>query len=414
MRLLPYIDNQDIILRDICESKLKEKYENYIELQDRLNNELEIIHMTNIEGMILCLNKVFTKLHINESQVMTNSFLSNSLVAYLCGITNINPITFNLNDYFLHVYDKCRKDFCFNVNSNLGDRIIKELENCEAIYKIVHAKDFFITNSKTILCTRPCTYIVIPTINDYDNEDYEDLIHKIENNDYREIDGYYIVLELIGDNNLNDLCEISAITNKDPKYIEMNDVDVLNYFNTEDYNYIFENLPLYKEDYIDIANILKPKTFNDLVKLFSIVRGEGVWDNNAEVILKNKIIELDYLPMNRDELFDVLTSNYPISRFAVFKMIKNLGYGRGIIYPSRFEILIKKGKIQKWFIDFCNKIIYLVPKQSMIRRALIMWKLIWYKIHYNDEYNAMYKKNHAHHFKSCNSQKFILKEVNTK
>ena len=53
MRLLPYIDNQDIILREICESKLKEKYENYIELQDRLNNELEIIHMTNIEGMIL-------------------------------------------------------------------------------------------------------------------------------------------------------------------------------------------------------------------------------------------------------------------------------------------------------------------------------------------------------------------------
>ena len=365
MRLLPYIDNQDIILREICESKLKEKYENYIELQDRLNNELEIIHMANIEGMILCLNKAFTKLHINESQVMYEGLFGNSLVAYLCGITNINPITFNLNDYFLHVYDECRKYFSFSVNSNLRDRIIKELENC----------------------------------NDYDSEDYDDLIYKIENTDCDEIDGYYIILYLFGNKNLDDLCEISAITNKDPEHIEMNDVDVLNYFNTEDYNYIFENLPLYKEDYIDIANILKPKTFNDLVKLFSIVYGEGVWDNNAEVIIKNKIIELDYLPMNRDELFDVLTSNYPISRFAVFKMIKNLGYGRGIIYPSRFEILIKKGKIQKWFIDFCNKIIYLVPKQSMIRRALIMWKLIWYKIHYNDEYNAMYKKNHAHHFK---------------
>ena len=397
MRLLPYIDNQDIILREICESKLKEKYENYIELQDRLNNELEIIHMANIEGMILCLNKAFTKLHINESQVMYEGLFGNSLVAYLCGITNINPITFNLNDYFLHVYDECRKYFSFSVNSNLRDRIIKELENCEAIYKIVQAKTSFRHSGK--LLPHPCTYIVIPTINDYDSEDYDDLIYKIENTDCDEIDGYYIILYLFGNKNLDDLCEISAITNKDPEHIEMNDVDVLNYFNTEDYNYIFENLPLYKEDYIDIANILKPKTFNDLVKLFSIVYGEGVWDNNAEVIIKNKIIELDYLPMNRDELFDVLTSNYPISRFAVFKMIKNLGYGRGIIYPSRFEILIKKGKIQKWFIDFCNKIIYLVPKQSMIRRALIMWKLIWYKIHYNDEYNAMYKKNHAHHFK---------------
>lgn len=400
MRLLPYIDNQDIILREICESKLKEKYENYIELQDRLNNELEIIHMANIEGMILCLNKVFTKLHINENQVMYRGRFGNSLVAYLCGITNINPITFNLNDYFLHVYDKCRKHFSFSVNSNLRDRIIKELENCEVIYKIIQAKNLFITNSNTGLCPLPCTYIVIPTINDYDSEDYDNLIHKIDNTDYREIDGYYIVLQLYIDNNLNDLCEISAITNKDPKYIEMNDVDVLNYFNTEDYNYIFENLPLYKDHYIDIANILKPKTFNDLVKLFSIVCGEGVWDNNAEVILKNKIIELDYLPMNSDELFDVLTSNYPISKIEAFEMINNFGCRRGIIYPSRFEILIKKGKIQKWFIEFCNKIKYLMPKQIMIMNALMKWKLIWYKIHYNDEYNAMYKKNHAHHFKA--------------
>lgn len=129
--------------------------------------------------------------------------------------------------------------------------------------------------------------------------------------------------------------ELINTINSNLSELDIGNADILNYLATENYKEIFDNIPeLQFEFVIEVANATKPKTFNDLVKIISLSHGTDVWNNNAEVLIKEKSVNLQDVISNRDDLFDILLS-HGVGIEESYKIMENVRKGKGYIYKEQ-------------------------------------------------------------------------------
>ena len=144
---------------------------------------------------------------------------------------------------------------------------------------------------------------------------------------------------------------------------------------------------------VEISNKVKPKNFDDLVKITSLAHGTNAWNDNAESLMNNEASNLSEIVSNRDDLFDILV-NHNVSKNEAYEIMEDVRKGKGISKCSKYydyESLLKSG-IPEWLIDSCNKIKYLYPRAHAISYTLLAWKLIWFKIHYKKDYDKVISK----------------------
>lgn len=395
--MYPKIENQTEKLRELCENELKNKYENSDGLKERLNYEISIINKTNTEFIFLYLNKAFKDLDVKPYQTMPRGLIGNSLVAYLCNITNIDPVKFNLSEYAVFGTTNHYKepDVDINVASNeLRDNLYQKISSYDEVYKIA---DAMCKNNNGGLYKFLGGKFLIPQNDAYSKSDYDSIVNKINNNDCHDVKGLYR-LDLLLNNQILIFNELVNIIGINPESIDINNANVTEYLNNNDYKDIYKNVPEFDHDLVvEISNKVKPKNFDDLVKVTSMAHGTNAWKDNAETLINNGTSNLSEIVSNRDDLFDILV-NHNVSKNEAYEIMEDVRKGKGISKCSKYydyELLLKSG-IPEWLIDSCNKIKYLFPRAHAISYTLLAWKLIWFKIHYKKDYDRIisnyYKK----------------------
>lgn len=389
----PKTDNQEEVLKEICKKKINKVYGNERkDLEERLNYELNIIKKTDTTAIFILLNRAFTSLNIKSYKFGPRGLIGGSLVAYLCGFSNIDPVKYGLSQYVAFGIENNFKEPDININLNIEtgmrDKIINELESYDEIYKLIPARKKDLVGGFT---KHPGELFIVPKIEKFKEQDYELLISKLETTDSHDITEFY-KLDLLGLTSIKLLEELINTVNSNLSELDIDNADILNYLATENYKEVFDNIPELKYEFvIKVANATKPKTFNDLVKLISLTHGTDVWNNNAEILTKEKRANLQDVISNRDDLFDILVS-HGVSIEKSYEIMENVRKGKGYIYKGEYEELSKKYNLPEWFSDSCFKIYYLFPRAHAISYALIAWKLIWFKIHKTKEFNNIIEK----------------------
>lgn len=90
----PTIDNSEAKIKEICFSKAHELYGDVLPkiVEDRINDELNGIIKNEYSSLIMSFFEIVKKTHDNGYLVSTRSGAGSSLVLFLLGITNINPL----------------------------------------------------------------------------------------------------------------------------------------------------------------------------------------------------------------------------------------------------------------------------------------------------------------------------------
>ena len=83
--------------------------------------------------------------------------------------------------------------------------------------------------------------------------------------------------------------------------------------------------------------------------------------------------------------------NHSVNKNEAYEIMEDVRKGKGIskcLKYYNYKTLLECN-LPDWFIDSCNKIKYLFPRAHAISHTLLAWKLIWFKIHYKKEYEAV-------------------------
>lgn len=115
-KLLEFVEN-GLVFREIAKDEV---------IQQRINYELEVIKMKGYASYFLVVADLMK--FARESSIFTNTrgSAAGSLVSYLAGITNVNPITYNLPfERFLNPYRPSAPDIDMDIADNRRDELIE-------------------------------------------------------------------------------------------------------------------------------------------------------------------------------------------------------------------------------------------------------------------------------------------------
>ena len=129
--VFPKVDTDDPVgdlNKKIEEGIIKRKLERTDEVNARLKKELEVINNTGYTTYFLTVIEMIEFMHKNDILTTTRGSVAGSLVSYLTGITNVDPIKFSLPfERFLNKERPSPPDIDLDVADNKRDEVIRWL-----------------------------------------------------------------------------------------------------------------------------------------------------------------------------------------------------------------------------------------------------------------------------------------------
>ena len=235
-------------------------------------------------------------------------------------------------------------------------------------------------------------------------------------------------LDLLGHVDPLALKMMSELTNVDFTKISLNDKKVLSLFSSPKALSLKKNslefhtgtlgLPEFGTNFVqNVLKIAKPKTFNDLLIISGITHGTDVWTNNAEKLLKNKIVNsLSEIIGCRDDIMNFLIKKN-ISNDIAFKIMEDVRKGNGL--KQEYVDIMKLNNVPDFYIDSCNKIKYLFPRAHATAYVIQAVRIGYFKVNHPLVFYAVYfttriDKYDVDSIKSLDDIKNKIKELKEK
>lgn len=235
-------------------------------------------------------------------------------------------------------------------------------------------------------------------------------------------------LDLLGHVDPLALKMMSELTQTNIDEIPLNDKKVLSLFSSPKELLLKENflkmhtgtfgLPEFGTNFVQkVLKTAEPKTFNDLIIISGITHGTDVWINNAEKLLKEKIVNsLSEIIGCRDDIMNFLIKKN-ISNDVAFKIMEDVRKGKGL-KPEYIEIM-KSKNVPDFYIDSCNKIKYLFPRAHATAYVIQAVRIAYFKVYHPSAFYAIYfttrvDKYDVDSMKSLDSIKNKIKELEKK
>lgn len=428
----PTIENQDDILRDICEKALPLKYKNITpEIRQRLEWELEAIKYSDSAFMFIQIKDVFDRLGLLPFQVGSRGLVGSSMVAYLCNISEIEPINAKLSPYFFFGMrgDK-GPDIDLNFAESIQHKVRKALETCPGVGSVIkagtigtisesyadnlihkyceeHHRYFFDADRNRIVntltkCVRtrgqhPGGVIMLPIGMDLSDicpvttVGYGEDVVCTSAYDYHSIDNIVYKFDALGHTSPDIITRLYDLTGADPRDISLEDAEVMEMFKCSG-----DTLPRcagvseFSTEYaLNALKIAKPQSFEELVKVSAIIHGTDTWLGNAEVLISNGIASISEVLASRDDIYDALIK-HGIDEQTAFSITENVRKGKvhkgkTEKWPEWKENILAHG-VPEWFASSCEKIGYMFPRAHAYSYVMSAWRMAWYKLHFPLEF----------------------------
>ena len=341
-------------LERICKERVKELYGDTpnFEVRKRLERELDKIYRDgHAVFYMICRHLVKKALEEDRPRGFMGS-IGASFVAFLCGITELNPLSPESGGY--HIVEE---DMLGLVTKNNPHAALLFTSDIEALVR-VSIRGLPLSEEKC-----------------YSGE----LLPMPE-----EQSNVYPRSIYIGKNRYCDLLYAMQMrTGVKPEDIPLTDEGVLTLICDVNQKEI-KNLPLFgSEDVREIISSTVPKTFDDLVKINGLCFGTRTWLDNQDELLETHQIALSDCISSRDDVM-IYLMNMLIDKKTAYSIMESVRKGKGLTDEQK-SIMIA-AEIPEWYISVCEKIKYLFPKAHCVLFTLFAIRLAYYMIYYPKEY----------------------------
>lgn len=430
----PVLDDAYLRLKEICEDKLHDLYGEEIDrdILDQLGWELHSMMESGSDSIMLLAKEL-----VEESGLTANEFgyrgsLGGSLVAYLCGVTCINPFESKMplypefligleGDKFLDIDLNFPREVRSEVWESCNDLeeigaafhagVIATISSDEAHEAIDKYEDFHglcFENEKREWIAERLTNVVkkhgmsagamVLVPEDYDVSEFSPLT-RLTGKDYgiTEISHHYLenlyCFDILTNKHINILYKLIKKTGIDVEDISLDDAEVGRLLGGNNHEMAAFGIPEFDTEYArDAANELGVESFTDVVQLICLMHGTYVWEENAETLIHQDGFTKDSVLASREDIFDCLKA-LGFSREEAFKIAEFVRKGKARLQDLKwqeYKKMIEDAGAPEWFTWSCERIRYMFPRAHAYIYALHVWRIAWFKLHYPKEFYDAY------------------------
>lgn len=417
----PVIPNAHDSVVSICAQQMETRYGERPpeEINRRVTKELDAIADKSSASMYLIAQRLLERSAQMGQLMAIRDKAGSSFVAFLLGITGINPLPAHYRcDACRHVefvpeaasgYDLPDKR-CPDCNSMMygdghdipfetfggltGERISAFYWWCASAFhmNVTQVLKELLPDSEIVRAgcfgLDPIHYkwMIIPKdqINDvpisYDDKSGQPVALFALEEYFRSMKSYLMLtmepLEL-----LDCLSLLESETGVSTRQIKLNDPKTLDALCTGELHEIQELLFENRDCFLEIRRKCNPECFSDLVKVYCLAYGTGVWDS-ASLLLSRGEASLGDMIASRDDMFHLLISK-GVRRESAYQVMEMVKFGKKDL-PDWF---IDADYLPDWVVPLCREIEYLFPKAHAVSVIQIAAQLMWYKLNYPQAYN---------------------------
>lgn len=389
-RHYPKLKNQDNRLKEICYRKLCEisgceSIENVPgNMKARLDWELEAVKKQRIAFIFLYIREVLERVNLKAHNVCFRGTVGNSFIAYLCDMTETNPIEYHLpkevafglcGDREYHVE--------MNIPRDMADVFWKSILKLEGIADVVMVTSW----SSGLLIPPGAPKEELPPIMVKDGMAYWT---KPSHEEIHEMGFYHQYL--LKNDTLFALNRLSEMTGVDLGSIPLNDVKIMQEL-VSDEAMLFGSAPLDEERSTEIRKLTRASSIDELARVYSLRHGTGLWEDNAKELLESGTAEWADIPCSRDELYVLLIRAGLSSEdaFAIMELVRT-GRTQHPKYHNEWLALKRKmraANLPEWLPEYCGKIHYLWPKAHSLEYVRLALRMAYFKVYYPEEYEKV-------------------------
>lgn len=404
------IQNADKTLKNIAYEKAHREYGHNLPVivQDRLETELKIIIQHDYSEMFMISQEIAQQLRDDDYPFCYSGVIGSSLVAYLAGITNVNPLPPHW-----HCQKCCHSEFFTDGTYASGfDLPDNDCPDCgEPMTKdghdIPYAVLFGIDGSR-----KPYIAITIPMHEQpfvkrfieqlLLGKDNVSITETVELPPYETMKPYVQVhlgehtLYILKYNELDLLKKLEDNTHCSLLDISFDDFHTLSSirfaeppgFEEWRYETSMRGIKGFSDpDVCQILSEIKPNCFSELVKISSLSHGSGTWWGNAEALIRDGVCTISNVVANRDDVMLYLIRK-GIKPSDAFRIMETVRKGKKVDRDT--EEMLKAHDIPGWYIASCRKIQYLVPRAHDVSCVMAAYQLAYYKAHYPEDFYRAY------------------------
>ena len=436
----PKIESATSTISQKCYEKAKEIYGEKLpkEVEERLRLELHSIEINNFESIYLIDSELVDYSKKLGYKVGCRGNIGNSFVAYLLGITDINPIQYNLPFEFFAGKDYAKEpDIDLNFSGRIQEKIFTYLQKKYGKDKIIWGGTIGIliddiiekyyneyidifeiedTSDKNTIISKlvgvkKCTgeqqggIFIIPNekeILDFCPIEIRNNEHIKTHYDYHTLEHFGLYkFDILSDDKLTMIHELEKETEINSNNIDLNDKETLKMFlhaNDKSYPISTNGIPEFGTKFVQkMIEIAKPCNFNDLVCISALSHGTDTWTCNASSLIENEHKRVDEVISSRADMFNYLV-NHGIEKSKAFDIVEfvrkgKIARGRNLLPHNQneykeinakweeYKTLLKKHNIPEWYIESAEKIKYLFSKAYAIENTINAFKIAWFKVH---------------------------------
>ncbi len=428
-RIWPQYPDADNELISVCTKRVKELFGDQLntEVKERLQRELDAIIGNGYAGLYLMWKRLIEKSHEDGYPTMSRGAVGSSLVAYLCGITEINPLSeqnggydipeevfmgINLNktpdidiSFTEEIQEKiqeytnqlpgveltCKAGTTAAYNDLKMKRIIndyldknnmptlgrKELGHMINVLSGIKTEDGVHSGGVMIIPEGEDVYSITPLkISDYRNE----LATHFE---YHYLDDSILKFDILGFRYLDRLHYLIEKTGVNLENIPLDDEKIISRLCDRKIKSIADFPEFGCEGTRKIIFDAKPDSFGGFVKVCALSHGMNVWKDNQDALFRNKTITLNDCISSREDIMLYLIDK-GVSKMDAYDIMKSVYRGKGL-KKNHVEMMREYG-ILEWYIGVCGKIRYLFPKAHAVSYTRLAFQMAYFLIYYPKEY----------------------------
>lgn len=382
----PYFPNSEI---EIKESAYKGAYKLYgnplpEKIKERLDKELNSIIKNNFATLYLIAQKLVKKSNEDNYIVGNRASVSASLVAYCIGITEVDPIKYNIPfETFAGIYGDKEPDLVLNFALEYQEKAqnyIKTILGEGTTFKVGQYTSgiIIIPKGQDINEFTPVQYLA-------DDSNLDIITHF----NYHALEQSLLKIDILGHNTPTMLHNQQKLTGINPTTIDLEDRKTMKMICSAD----TLGIPEFETNLVrNIILETKPTTFEELIKILGLSHSTGAWKNNAQDLIKNEIATLKEVIACRDDIMNYLTSIgiEPKVAFEIMEIVRKGKTLKDTENWKRYKDIMRKYNVPEWYIKSCEKILYLFPKGHSTSYAINGFRIAWYKVHYPKEFKATY------------------------